>query len=252
MFFVTNSANASREGLAKKLTKLGIAGVSPEHCITSAYAAAAYLSTHHPHVKRAYTVGGGGLLEELRIAGIEPLGEADTGGLDSLIAAGGLEPDMPIDAVVVGMLAENLCYSRLAKAAAFARDRSRPFVGTNPDASWPVDGLSALLPAGGCNVRYVSYAAEREPDVIVGKPSADLARLVAELHGLRPEATLMVGDRCNTDVAFGHSIGWRAMLVLTGCHGRDDVKDAADHEVPDYVASSVAVLKGCLLPSASS
>lgn len=93
------------------------------------------------------------------------------------------------------MQTEGLCYARLAKAAAYARDRSRPFVGTNPDTNWPA-GLTELVPAGGCNVRYVAYAAEREPDALVGKPSPDLARLVASLHGLRPETTLMVGDRC--------------------------------------------------------
>jgi hypothetical protein len=166
------------------------------------------------------------------------------------------------------MQTEGLCYARLAKAAAYARDRSRPFIGTNPDANWPAGcappqwlraavvcftpyphppthkracpcqtqnghvllmppplpathckhantralprlpprRLTELLPAGGCNVRYVSYAAEREPDAVVGKPSGDLARLVAAVYGLRPEATLMVGDRCvRTEVG----MGWR-------------------------------------------
>jgi len=58
------------------------------------------------------------------------------------------------------MQLEGLCYARLAKAAAYARDRSRPFIGTNPDQNWPA-GLSELLPAGGCNVRFVAYASER-------------------------------------------------------------------------------------------
>ena len=243
LFFVTNAATASRQSLAKKLTKMGIEGVSPDDCITSAYAAAAYLKAHHGEsVRRAYVVGVGGLLEELREHGIEPVGEGDMGGVEALLSSGGLEACLPIDAVVVGMQQENLCYHRLAKAGAFARDRKRVFVGTNPDANYPA-GASELLPAGGSLVKLVSYAAEREPDVVVGKPSADLARLVAELHGLRPEATLMVGDRCNTDVAFGYSVGWSTLLVLTGCHTLDDVAKAPRGEVPTYVADSVATLK---------
>jgi 4-nitrophenyl phosphatase len=245
LLFVTNAAAASRKSLASKLAKLGVAGVSESDCVTSASAAAAYLATHHPSVRRAYVVGQGGLLDELREHGIEPIGESDVGGLEALLASGGLEASLPIDAVVVGMQYEQLCYSRLAKAAAYARDTSRVFVGTNPDSSWPA-GATELLPAGGCNVAYVSYAAERQPDVVVGKPSRDLARLVAEMNHLTPEATLMVGDRLNTDVAFGKSVGWRTMLVLTGCHGLADVASAGAHEMPDFVAASVADLASLL------
>ena len=140
---------------------------------------------------------------------------------------------------------EGLCYSRLAKAAAYAKDRGRPFVGTNPDCSFPA-GASQLLAAGGCNVRYVAYASEREPDAVVGKPSADLARLIARLHNLHPATTMMVGDRCNTDIAFGNSVGWRTLLVLSGCHTLNDVANAPAGQVPDFVAPSVADLAECL------
>ena len=58
--------------------------------------------------------------------------------------------------------------------------------------------------------------------------------------------TLMVGDRCNTDIAFGNGIGWKTMLVLSGCHSRADIAKASTVEVPDYVADSVADLAACL------
>ena len=239
LLFVTNAAGQSRASLAAKLSKLGVGGVHAEDCVTSAFAAAAYLSATHPSVRRAYVVGGGGLLEELRLVGIEPVGEADVGGLEALLASGGLTDE--VDAVVVGMQTEELCYARLAKAAAYARDRRRPFVGTNPDQSFP-GGCSTLLPAGGALVKYVSYGAEREPDAVVGKPRRDLALLVAQLYSLRPEATMMVGDRCNTDMAFGLAVGWSTTLVLSGCHSREDVSRAALRERPDYCANSVVDL----------
>ena len=151
LIFITNAASASRASLAAKLSKLGIDGVKAEDCVTSASAAAAYLARQHPHVKHAYVVGGDGLLDELRLVGIEPVGMADKGGLEALIASGGLKDK--VDAVVVGMDLEGLCYAKLAKAAAYVReDPTRPFVGTNPDCSWP-GGLPTLIPAGGCNVQ---------------------------------------------------------------------------------------------------
>lgn len=239
LIFVTNAASQSRQSLAAKLTKLGVPDVRAEDCVTSASAAAAYLASNHPSAKRAYVVGGAGLLDELRLNGIEPIGEEDVGGMEALMASG-LNDN--VDAVVVGMQTETLCYQRLAKAAAYVREEpTRPFVATNPDANFPA-GLRTLVPAGGCNVQFVAFASERQPDAVVGKPSRDLAQLVMELYNLTPSATLMVGDRCNTDMAFGLSVNWQTMLVLTGCHQRDDIRRAAASERPDYCAESVAEL----------
>ena len=81
----------------------------------------------------------------------------------------------------------------------------------------------------------------------MGKPSRDLALLVAKLYSLKPETTLMVGDRCNTDVAFGRSVGWHTLLVLTGCHTVDDARAAPSaSERPDFMVPSVADLAGLL------
>ena len=63
--------------------------------------------------------------------------------------------------------------------------RRRAFVATNPDANYP-GGFDELLPAGGAVATYVGYAAERPPDVWVGKPSRDLAQLLVREHGLTP------------------------------------------------------------------
>jgi ribonucleotide monophosphatase NagD (HAD superfamily) len=87
---------------------------------------------------------------------------------------------------------------------------------------------------------YVGYAAERPPDVWVGKPSRDLAQLLVREHGLTPARTLMVGDRTNTDIAFGRSVGMRTCLVLSGCHTRADAAAAPPEATPEFVAESVA------------
>jgi phosphoglycolate/pyridoxal phosphate phosphatase family enzyme len=242
VIFVTNSATQSRRSLAGKLTQLGFDGVVESDCVTSASASAAYLERHHPTVRSAYVVGQQGLFDELKLVGIRALGELDTGGMQALVDerfADALPGE--VDAVVVGMQMEALCYQRLAKAAAYARDRSRPFIATNGDQNWP-GGVGVLLPAGGAMVAFVAYAAERAPDVTVGKPSRDLAQLLVAQYGLDPATTLMIGDRCNTDIAFGKSVGMWTLLVLTGCHTLDDVRSAPADSVPDFVAPSLAAL----------
>ena len=70
----------------------------------------------------------------------------------------------------------------------------------------------------------------------MGKPSRDLAELVGALYSLQPETTLMVGDRCNTDCAFGISVGMRTCLVLSGCHTLDDAREAPPEARPEFVA----------------
>uniref|UniRef100_A0A914I503 Uncharacterized protein n=1 Tax=Globodera rostochiensis TaxID=31243 RepID=A0A914I503_GLORO len=61
-----------------------------------------------------------------------------------------------------------------------------------------------------------------------------------------PRRTLMVGDRLNTDVKFGNDHGLRTMLVLSGCHGVDDILDSQmqgrDDLLPDFYANSLGSL----------
>ncbi|KAJ1628561.1 HAD-like domain-containing protein [Pavlovales sp. CCMP2436] len=242
LLFVTNSATQSRRSLAAKLTKLGFEGVAEADCITSASAAAAYLHANHPHCRTAYCVGEQGLIDELALVGITAMGQGDTGGMQALVEEGFCDaPIGEIDAVVVGLQMEGLSYQRLSKAAGYAFDRSRPFIATNSDENWP-GGLGVLLPGAGACVAFVACAAERQPDVYVGKPSRDLARLLVKLHALEPRFTLMVGDRTNTDICFGKSVGFRTLLVLSGCHTLDDALRAPAKSAPDYILPSLADL----------
>lgn len=255
LLFVTNAAVVSRVGLAAKLAKLGYEGIAPEDCVTSASAAAAYLQVARPDVKVAYVVGAGGLVEELAGVGIESVGPGTSArhdanaSLDDMVKEGwsDAKDGAKIGAVVVGMLNSGLGYAALAKASAYARNRSRAFVATNEDAASPL-GFDVLLPAGGTMATAVAYGAERRPDVWVGKPSRDLAQLVVQTFGLTPHRTLMVGDRTNTDVVFGRSVGMRTCLVLSGCHTVDDAREAPPEATPDFVAGSVVDLAKALPP----
>lgn len=98
--------------------------------------------------------------------------------------------------------------------------------------------------AGGSLVAMVAYGADRRPDVYVGKPSKDLACLVMQSFGLQPKSTLMVGDRCNTDIAFGLSVGMHTCLVLSGVHTRAHAHNADAR--PEFVADSVLDLAAAL------
>lgn len=62
--------------------------------------------------------------------------------------------------------------------------------------------------------------------------------------GLDASRCLMVGDRLNTDIAFGLNGGMKTLLVLTGITTLDDV-NAPDNTVhPDFYIKSLGDLYG--------
>jgi ribonucleotide monophosphatase NagD (HAD superfamily) len=60
-----------------------------------------------------------------------------------------------------------------------------------------------------------------------------------KVGGVRPEATMMVGDRLNTDIKFAKAIGAKGTLVLTGVTRREEARMYAELE-PDFICDSVA------------
>jgi 4-nitrophenyl phosphatase len=61
---------------------------------------------------------------------------------------------------------------------------------------------------------------------------------------LGPGPTVVVGDRIDTDIAFGATAGWPTILVLTGV--TDESTIVATSPIPDLVLASLADLPTAL------
>ncbi|MFH1306994.1 MAG: HAD family hydrolase, partial [Candidatus Micrarchaeota archaeon] len=83
--FLTNNASLSREGVAQKLSSLGISA-KKEEIMASSYAVAHYLNSLSPKPKNVYVVGADGLKDEIKQFGINILSgeEASKSGVDAL------------------------------------------------------------------------------------------------------------------------------------------------------------------------
>ena len=57
-----------------------------------------------------------------------------------------------------------------------------------------------------------------KPDVVVGKPNTSLFEWVQQEKHIDLSRTVMIGDKLDTDVLFGHWCGIDTILVETGCH----------------------------------
>ena len=123
------------------------------------------------------------------------------------------------------------------------------FVATNPDAG---DAIGpGLMPGAGAVIAAVEKASGVSPEIYAGKPSAFLLELLKGNY-VDMSRTLVVGDRLDTDIAFGRAGGaGMTVLTLSGVCSLDDV-DAALEEatgddaaiVPDHIVEGLPQMLG--------
>ena len=164
-----------------------------------------------------YVIGESGVLRELEEAEID----VEAGVYDSVKCTPSdweemqewMEEDESVGAVVVGSDSK-FTFAKLAYASLMIQ-RGAIFVATNPDAG---DLLGpGLYPGAGALASAVATASGVEPAMYCGKPSAFMLNLLSEHGAVDLSRTLVVGDRLDTDIAFGKAGGAAlTALVLTG------------------------------------
>lgn len=140
----------------------------------------------------------------------------------------------------------DLNYRKLAQAATHLRyNPGCLFYATNTDATYPLNGR--LFPGTGTMVRALQTAVGREPDLVFGKPNQLLLRCIEEKFHLDAERCCMVGDRLDTDIAFGQAGGMKTLLVLSGVTQPKDLDGLDALKRPDYCLPDLSHLRQILL-----
>lgn len=193
--------------------RLGAAGydVTATDVITAGSVTTAYLREHHSD-DDLLCLGAPGLLEQFADAGLSTTEDVDAA--EALVAS--IDRSFDYD---------DLC------TALWALDRGIPFIGTDPDVVIPA--AERDVPGSGAVIRAVAAVAERDPDVVLGKPSDPAIAMVRERLPYPPEECLVVGDRLDTDIALGARAGMTTVLVLSGVTDEADLA-GSDHD-PDHV-----------------
>jgi 4-nitrophenyl phosphatase len=211
----TNNATSTPQQYVERLAGYGV-HVETWQVINSAHAVTSYLTRQYPNGGCVYVIGEAGITEALAEKGF-------TTGEDNVIA------------VVVGM-DRKLNYEKLSRATLLIRS-GVPFIGTNPDRTFPVP--EGLIPGAGAILAALETASYVKP-LILGKPSPAMYQLALERLGTSPEATLVVGDRLETDIAGAQAIGCRTALVLSGVSSEVDA--SAWQPPPDIIAKNLTSL----------
>lgn len=215
--YLTNKPLERAAAYAALLTRLSIPA-GPDEVVTSTDALVRYLRLRHPTTPA------------LLVA--EPLvGEL-------LVEAGLPVTGEPADAgVVVVSFDRTFDYPKLLGAYRAVR-RGAVIVATNPDPYCPTpDGG---LPDCAAMLAAIEACTGVRAEAVVGKPSVHMARTLLGRLGVRPDRTLLVGDRLDTDIAMALQAGMDAALVLTGATDRRDL--AGSPWSPTFVLDDITQL----------
>ena len=209
----TNNSTRTVMQYVRRVREFGV-DLQPWQIVTSAQATVDMLLEHYPGKGTVFVVGEQSLSNTLEEAGF---------------AVG----ELNVVAVVAGM-DRGFSYEKLRKATLLIRSGAL-FIGTNPDLTFPTpDGL---VPGAGAILAAIQAAAHTEP-VIAGKPSPRMYQIALQRLSTKPEETLVVGDRLETDIAGGQRLGCPTALVLSGVVDRTIAE--AWRPAPNIIAADLA------------
>lgn len=213
--FLTNNSSRGSEDYRKKLLSLGL---SAEDCrvYSSGAATIAYILREFPG-------------KTVNLMGTRSLAESFT-------AAGIVLQERNPDLLVLAYDTENN-YPKLAEFCLQVR-AGLPYIATHPDLNYP--DPRGYLPDAGAFIALIQASTGRLPDLIIGKPSAEILKELAVKWGLKANELLMVGDRLYTDIQLAINAGAFSALVLTGEAARKDLNDSAPK--PDFVCENLLEL----------
>ena len=196
--FLTNNSSRSADVYFEKLRRMGLE-ITEDQLITSAHATIEFLKREFPG-KKVYLLGNEALRREFDEAGIETVED-------------GAE-------VAVTAFDTSLTYEKLCRICDYVRE-GLPYVATHPDFNCPTE--TGFIPDIGSFHALIEASTGRRPDIVIGKPNAEMIDYMLRITGTARERTAVVGDRLYTDIASGVCNGLPGVLVLSGEAGLEDI-----------------------------
>jgi arabinose operon protein AraL len=215
--FLSNKPLYTRADYAEKLTRLGIP-TGPDDVVNSSIVLARHLRRLDPGAP-VFVIGEPPVIKELRDHGFE------------------VRPDARVRWVVIAF-DRTFDYAKLNTALQAVRRHDARLIATNPDRTCPVEG--GEIPDCAGMIAAVEAVTGKRVEAIVGKPSPIILEVALERLGVGAKDCVIVGDRLETDIVMGKSLGLATVLVLTGVTRKDDPR--IDELAPDLVVPSIRAL----------
>jgi len=217
--FATNNGTKTPQEYQEKLRGFGVT-IETWQVVTSAMGIAFMLAQKYPPRTKIFMIGEDGIRVALEEKGFEILS---------------VENASEAQAVVMG-IDRGINFDKMAEATLLV-NAGIPFYTTNTDKTFPTP--RGEIPGSGSWLSVITSATGINP-IVAGKPFPYLMELSLERLGTKKEETLVVGDRLETDIAAGQTVGCPTALVLSGVSTREQI-DAWD-SLPNIVAASLGEL----------
>lgn len=225
--FLTNNSSNAPEVYAERLNNAGIEALADE-IMSSAIATALYLKKESPHGAKILVLGEEGITKALTDAGFEIID---------------YDNHIPVDYVVVGM-DRGFNYQKLFRAQQEIWFNGAKLIATNRDPIYPTEN-GGVRPGGGVMVTAIEVCTNQKA-VLVGKPETMTIDLILEKFSVDKSEAMIVGDNLDTDISAGRRAGILSVFVLTGIHTRDDLKNAPEDKIPDFIIRDLSSIAECL------
>ncbi len=213
VMLATNNATRTPTQYVEKLTGFGV-NVTEDQIVNSGLATAQYLKNRFPEGGNLYVVGDQPLIE--------------------LLAGFGFQHSPANPLAVVAALDRSISYEKLTQATLLIRG-GVPFIGTNPDKSFPIPQGQA--PGAGAILAAIEAGSGVAP-TIIGKPEPIMYQVAIERLGTRPAETLVIGDRLETDILGAQKAGCPCGLVLSGVTSPEAAQQWTPQ--PNLIAANLA------------
>lgn len=222
--FLTNNSSHSRDYYSEKLARMGF-DASKSDVLTSMTATIRFLISER-FGRTVYPLATPDVVKEMEESGIDIVDH---------------DPD-----IVVLTFDTTITYEKINKAFHFLK-RGAELIATHPDDVCPTEDFYDI--DIGPFIRMFEQMCQTTA-TIIGKPNRLMLEMAAREMGVRPEDTVMVGDRLYTDIAMAVNAGTQSVLVLSG---ETDASMLERSEVrPTAVLGSVAdipsLVEGCRRP----
>lgn len=145
--------------------------------------------------------------------------------------------------VVLASYDQEFDYDDMETALHALADDDVTFVGSDPDRTIPTEGRP--IPGSGAIIAAIAGVSDREPGLVLGKPSSLARDAVLDRLGHPAEECLIVGDRLDTDIALAADSTLTSVLVRSGVTDETRLSDST--VTPDHVLDSVADLDQLLV-----
>jgi HAD superfamily hydrolase (TIGR01450 family) len=186
------------------------------------------LKTILPESSSVLLVGSEGIHSELQRVGLQVIKQMEKAEFS----------DISIAAVVVGF-DPNFNYQSISDAVSvFNSNPHAILVACNLDATF-MGSEGKVRPGTGSLVSSIVCATGRQP-IVMGKPNRFcFDALKDSCMDFDCEKAVFIGDRLDSDIAFGNACGMFSILVETGVHKRSDV---CDKFIPKLIISNLSEL----------